>query len=234
MLCKRPQAGTDNPFTALAVNGAKVYIIGRTLEKLQTVAETYGKNISGQIIPLQGDITSKQDIARMYEEIKKKEKCVCILINNAGINSQTFQTEAKSAEEMKKNLFDDEKSTFEDWVDTYRTNGTFFSDLISSLAFSLLTLRSSSSLLHDDGLPAALASCFRASARLLRYRYQYKLDLWYRQDFSTPPRLQRVKGRHHPIDQAPRLRDRQQRSQDPRQQHCSRRLPIRDDCRRER
>lgn len=30
---------------AFAVNGAKVYIIGRTLEKLQTVAETYGKDV---------------------------------------------------------------------------------------------------------------------------------------------------------------------------------------------
>jgi short-subunit dehydrogenase len=30
---------------ALAVNGAKVYIIGRTEEKLETVAKVYGRNI---------------------------------------------------------------------------------------------------------------------------------------------------------------------------------------------
>lgn len=30
---------------AFAVNGAKVYIIGRTKEKLDKVAETYGKDI---------------------------------------------------------------------------------------------------------------------------------------------------------------------------------------------
>lgn len=107
---------------ALAVNGAKVYIIGRTLEKLTTVAETYGKNIPGQIIPLQGDISKKDDINRMYEEIKKKEKCVCILINNAGISSNTVQTEASSADEMRKNCFEDDKNSFDDWVDTYRTN----------------------------------------------------------------------------------------------------------------
>ncbi|PSK59254.1 Rhamnolipids biosynthesis 3-oxoacyl [Elsinoe australis] len=107
---------------AFAVNGAKVYIIGRTLEKLGTVAKEYSKGISGQIIPLQGDISKKDDIARLYEEIKKREKCVCVLVNNAGISSNTLQTEAKSAEEMKSNLFDNKDSNVEDWVDTYRTN----------------------------------------------------------------------------------------------------------------
>lgn len=107
---------------AFAVNGAKCYIIGRTMEKLETVAKTYSKGVPGHIIPIQGDITSKKDIARIYEEISSKEKCVCILVNNAGISSNTLTTEAKSAEEMKKNLFDNEDSNIEDWVDTYRTN----------------------------------------------------------------------------------------------------------------
>jgi len=107
---------------AFAVNGAKVYIIGRTLEKLETVAKLYSKDVPGEIIPLQGDISSKKDIARMYEEIKSKEKCVCVLVNNAGISSNTLQTEAESAEEMSKNLFHNDDSTVEDWVDTYRTN----------------------------------------------------------------------------------------------------------------
>jgi NAD(P)-dependent dehydrogenase (short-subunit alcohol dehydrogenase family) len=73
---------------ALAVNGAKVYIVGRTAEKLERVAETYGKDISGQIIPITADVTSKSDIAKL----------------------------------VKKNLFDNEKATFDDWVETYRTN----------------------------------------------------------------------------------------------------------------
>ncbi|KAF7845718.1 hypothetical protein BT93_L0995 [Corymbia citriodora subsp. variegata] len=33
-----------------------------------------------------------------------------------------MQTEAESAEEMKKNLFDNKDSTIEDWVSTYQTN----------------------------------------------------------------------------------------------------------------
>lgn len=43
----------------LAVNGAKVYIVGRTEEKLETVVDVYGKNIPGQIIPIVGDVSTK-------------------------------------------------------------------------------------------------------------------------------------------------------------------------------
>lgn len=47
---------------ALAVNGAKVYIIGRTAEKLETVKKVHGQNIKGEIIPLQGDVTKKSEV----------------------------------------------------------------------------------------------------------------------------------------------------------------------------
>ena len=107
---------------ALAVNGAKVYIVGRTEEKLQTVAERFGKNISGQIIPITGDVSSKEEIAKLAKEIGSKETCVCILVNNAGISINTQETEADSADQLKKNLFDDENETFDMWTDTYRTN----------------------------------------------------------------------------------------------------------------
>ena len=33
----------------LAVNGAKVYIVGRTEEKLEKVVEVHGQNIAGQV-----------------------------------------------------------------------------------------------------------------------------------------------------------------------------------------
>lgn len=107
---------------ALAVNGAKVYIVGRTEEKLERVVQSHGKDIAGQIIPITADVTSKQDIKRLVKEIESRENCLCILINNAGINSHTQPVEAKTAEEMSKNLFDDEEATMEDWTDTYCTN----------------------------------------------------------------------------------------------------------------
>ncbi|KAK0129170.1 hypothetical protein ONS95_001106 [Cadophora gregata] len=107
---------------ALAVNGAKVYIVGRTEEKLENVVKSHGQGIEGEIIPITADVTSKPEIAKLVKEIQSREEHLDILINNAGIAGNTQQTEAKTAEEMKKNLFDDESSTFEDWVNTYRTN----------------------------------------------------------------------------------------------------------------
>ena len=107
---------------ALACNGAKVYIVGRTEQKLTTVVENFGKDISGEIIPLVGDISSKDDIKRLVKEVESREKCLCILVNNAGIQSSTQSMEGETAEETKKNLFDPENANFEDWETTYRTN----------------------------------------------------------------------------------------------------------------
>ncbi|MCJ1305966.1 hypothetical protein MMC08_008783 [Hypocenomyce scalaris] len=109
---------------ALAVNGAKVYIVGRTEEKLETVVEAHGQNIAGEIIPLVADITKKSEIARLVKEVESREKCLCILINNAGIQGATQSPTGESAEELKQNLFDPENATFEDWETTYRTNVT--------------------------------------------------------------------------------------------------------------
>ena len=47
---------------ALAVNGAKVYIVGRTERKLKTVVNTHGRDIEGQIIALPGDVSNKDGI----------------------------------------------------------------------------------------------------------------------------------------------------------------------------
>jgi NADP-dependent 3-hydroxy acid dehydrogenase YdfG len=58
---------------ALAVNGAKVYIVGRTAEKLETVVDTYSKNIAGNIIASTADVSKKDSIAKLYEEISSKE-----------------------------------------------------------------------------------------------------------------------------------------------------------------
>jgi NAD(P)-dependent dehydrogenase (short-subunit alcohol dehydrogenase family) len=113
---------------ALAGNGAKVYITGRTKEKLDKVVETYGKNIAGEIVAIPGDVGTKEGVRKLYEDYAQKEKCLCILVNNAGISSATFQTEAKDATEMRKNLFDADSATFDDWTTPYNTNvaGLYF------------------------------------------------------------------------------------------------------------
>jgi len=107
---------------ALAVNGAKVYIASRTLEKLEKVRDIYGKNIDGEIVPITADVSTKADIKKLVDEISSKESHLDILINNAGISINTQETEASSAEELKSNLFDDKDETFEMWADTFKTN----------------------------------------------------------------------------------------------------------------
>lgn len=54
---------------ALAVNGAKVYLVGRTEMKLKTVLNFHGRNIAGQMVALPGDVSDKDDI-RYVEHIR--------------------------------------------------------------------------------------------------------------------------------------------------------------------
>lgn len=106
---------------ALAVNGAKVYITGRTGEKLNRVAELYSKNIPGQIIPITADVTSKESIQKLVHQISAKESKMHILINNAGIGSSEHTSEQTDPKGLQDELFHS-KSTFEEWSDVLRTN----------------------------------------------------------------------------------------------------------------
>ncbi|KAI1211988.1 uncharacterized protein F4807DRAFT_417146 [Annulohypoxylon truncatum] len=108
---------------ALVANGAKVYITGRTKEKLDRVVELYSHG-KDSIVPIACDVTDKSQIASLVDQVKAREECLCILINNAGISGETLQTEAGSAQEMRENLFDTDKSSVDNWTDVYRTNVT--------------------------------------------------------------------------------------------------------------
>jgi NADP-dependent 3-hydroxy acid dehydrogenase YdfG len=52
-------------------NGAKVYITGRRLDVIQAAADKYGEN--GKIIPIQVDLTAKDDVVNIAKEIDSKE-----------------------------------------------------------------------------------------------------------------------------------------------------------------
>jgi enoyl-[acyl-carrier-protein] reductase (NADH) len=70
---------------ALVANGAKVYITSRRDEVLQQTDKLYDTG-PGQIIPLQGDVSDKNDVKRLYDEMCQKEpKGIQLLVNNAGI-----------------------------------------------------------------------------------------------------------------------------------------------------
>lgn len=105
---------------ALAANGAKVYIIGRRKEALDNVVKNYS-DVEGKIVPIQGDITKKEDIKRIIAEIKKEHEGIHILVNNAGISGEvTRVSKEASAQEVSDKLWDEQ--TFEGWDNVFRTN----------------------------------------------------------------------------------------------------------------
>ena len=68
---------------ALALNGAhKVYIIGRRKEVLEAAAK---ESPHGNIIPLVGDVTSKETLQSIASHIEKEVGYINVLIANSGI-----------------------------------------------------------------------------------------------------------------------------------------------------
>jgi NAD(P)-dependent dehydrogenase (short-subunit alcohol dehydrogenase family) len=107
---------------ALAVNGAKVYITGRTKEKLERVAELYNANIPGEIIPITADITDKESIDKLVQTVSEREEFLSILINNAGISSTSQTVEHEDPHELRKSLFESASADVEEWDNVFRTN----------------------------------------------------------------------------------------------------------------
>lgn len=68
---------------ALDANGAKaVYIVGRRKESLEAAANE-GKN--GSIIPVQGDVTSKESLEAVAERVRREQGFINVLFANSGI-----------------------------------------------------------------------------------------------------------------------------------------------------
>lgn len=106
---------------ALVANGAKVYITGRTKGKLDNAKSQHFGEKSENVIAIEADVTSKESVTSLAKEIESREKCLCILVNNAGISAEHHKTtEAKSAREFGDALF--KESDFDKWTDLYRTN----------------------------------------------------------------------------------------------------------------
>jgi NAD(P)-dependent dehydrogenase (short-subunit alcohol dehydrogenase family) len=63
---------------------------------------------SSELVRFVYDITDAYNYAhrKLAKEIEAREKCLCILVNNAGIAPEKTRPEGKDAEEVKKNLFD--------------------------------------------------------------------------------------------------------------------------------
>ncbi|KAF2846218.1 NAD(P)-binding protein [Plenodomus tracheiphilus IPT5] len=116
---------------ALVANGAKVYITSRRDEVLKKTEELYNDG-PGQIIPLQGDVSEKDDVKRLYDELCLKEpNGIQLLVNNAGIarDDNTKFSSAGQPDMGDPQAISDHflKSQPENWADTMKTNvGSIF------------------------------------------------------------------------------------------------------------
>ncbi|KAL8776969.1 MAG: hypothetical protein Q9213_008066 [Squamulea squamosa] len=113
---------------ALVTNGAKVYITGRREEALNRVVDLYNTG-PGKIIALACDISKKEEVKQLAEEVASKESNgIHLLVNNAGIArdnntrfSQAGKPDSKSAQSISDHLMMSEP---EQWAETFETNIT--------------------------------------------------------------------------------------------------------------
>ncbi|KAI5852776.1 hypothetical protein DFP73DRAFT_534012 [Morchella snyderi] len=120
---------------ALEHNGAeRVYIVGRRKEVLENAAKEHSKY--GKIIPLVGEVTSKESLESVVAQIKSEVGYINLLVNNAGTvgnrshaqhplpepyvskpESENYQ----SVEDLQAYLW---KDSVENWDNVFRVNAT--------------------------------------------------------------------------------------------------------------
>jgi NAD(P)-dependent dehydrogenase (short-subunit alcohol dehydrogenase family) len=102
----------------LALNGAhKVYIIGRRQDVLQKAAESVP---TGNIIPLVGDVTSKESLSSVVQSIEKDVGYINVLIANSGISGQPAKISPQmSIEDFQKEMW---SADFAAYLNTFAVN----------------------------------------------------------------------------------------------------------------
>lgn len=107
---------------ALAANGAKCYITGRRAEKLKD-AEMTDSSSGGSIVGIAMDVTDKDSIKKTAQAIAEREKCVNLLVNNAGATSVNYGEKGYptgSPEEVSQRMW--EYQGFKEWQSIYDVN----------------------------------------------------------------------------------------------------------------
>ncbi|MBQ9961205.1 MAG: SDR family oxidoreductase [Firmicutes bacterium] len=120
---------------AMALCGAKVAILGRTLSKAEAVAEEI-KAMGGEAIAVSVDVTNAESVKTAHEEVLAKLGPCDILINGAGGNNPRATTDK---EYFEMGDLDEETKTFFDMSSEdveYVFNLNFSGTLIPTQAFA--------------------------------------------------------------------------------------------------
>ncbi|KAF8515282.1 NAD-P-binding protein [Gautieria morchelliformis] len=107
--------------TALENSGATVYIIGRRKEVLEKAAKENAKH--GKIIPIQGDVTSRESLLSIVSTISSQTGYINLLINNSGIFGPTVKLPRTTADikDLQKILWEATPAAFQE---TFNVNVT--------------------------------------------------------------------------------------------------------------
>jgi NAD(P)-dependent dehydrogenase (short-subunit alcohol dehydrogenase family) len=109
---------------ALAANGAsKVFIIGRREASLKETADSVP---GGKIIPLVGDVTSKESLQQCVDKVKAEVDSIDVLVANSGISGPSVPTvdsnrQPIGIEQLAKNMWTPEPDAV---TSTYAVNIT--------------------------------------------------------------------------------------------------------------
>lgn len=105
-------------------NGAKVYITGRR----QQVLEEAAQEIGGDIIPIRGDVGTKEGCKAIADALSAKETKLDILINCAGV-MRAYKTAIKNhdnPDEVEKLLWDGHDDDDFNYSNSININGPYF------------------------------------------------------------------------------------------------------------
>ncbi|KAJ5912625.1 hypothetical protein N7504_001508 [Penicillium tannophilum] len=111
----------------LVQNGAKVYLVALPSDPIAEVVEELnilGQETGGQAEGIPCDISSKDSIKELSEEISQKEKTLDMLISNAGIRRdppKSCNVLTAPLEELQASMW---SLPQEDWENTFRVNTT--------------------------------------------------------------------------------------------------------------
>lgn len=114
---------------ALDANGAKaVYIIGRREDTLKTAAASAE---NGTIKPIVGDVTDKESLKKVVDQIQQEQGYVNLLFANAGVMGPSHASAVankKTVKEYSQALFEPSVEDF-DWTSHVNSTGVFYTVL---------------------------------------------------------------------------------------------------------